>query len=181
MSTIWRILAARGFVTPQPHKRPKSSYLRFAAEQPNERWQSDITHWALADGSDVEILHWLDDHSRYCLAGTARRVFKGPDVEASYRCIAARHGHPASVLSDNGAVHTGRFRRGGRVALEVTLHERGVLFTHSRAYHPQTCGKVERFHQTVKKHLATQPAARTLAQLLLTVVLDDDFGAGARR
>jgi transposase InsO family protein len=165
VSTIWRILSARGFVTPQPHKRPKSSYLRFAAEQPNQRWQTDITHWTLADGTDVEILHWLDDHSRLLLASIARRVFKGPDVEASYRRIAARHGDPASVLSDNGAVYTGRYRGQGRVALEVTLHHRGVVFTHSRPYHPQTCGKVERVHQTVKRHLATQPRARTLAQL----------------
>jgi transposase InsO family protein len=164
VSTIWRILSTRGFVTPQPHKRPKSSYQRFAAEQPNERWQTDITHWALADGTEVEILHWLDDHSRLLLASTAWRVFKAPDIDASYRKIAARHGNPASVLSDNGAVFTGRFRR-GRVALELTLHHRGVVFLHSRPYHPQTCGKVERVHQTVKKHLATRPRAHTLAQL----------------
>jgi transposase InsO family protein len=165
VSTIWRILTARGFITPQPHKRPKSSYLRFAAEQPNERWQTDITHTTLADGTDVEILHWLDDHSRLLLASTARRVFKAADVAASYTAIAAQHGHPASVLSDNGAVYTGAYRGQGRVALEVVLHSHGVLFTHSRPYHPQTCGKVERVHQTVKKHLATQPPARTLGQL----------------
>ena len=57
VSTIWRILAARGFVTPQLHKRPKASYVRFQAEQPNERWQLDITHWALVDGTAVEILN----------------------------------------------------------------------------------------------------------------------------
>jgi transposase InsO family protein len=165
VSTIWRILSARGFVTPQPHKRPKASYVRFAAEQPNERWQSDITHWALADGLDVEILHWLDDHSRLCLASTARSVFKGPDVEASYRRIATEYGDPASVLTDNGAVYTGRYRGHGRVKLEITLHHRGVVFTHSRPYHPQTCGKVERFHQTVKKWLATQARAHTIPEL----------------
>ena len=165
VSTIWRILTARGFVTPQPHKRPKSSYLRFAAEQPNERWQTDITHWTLADGTEVEILHWLDDHSRLLLASTARRVFKAPEVAASYQKIAAQYGNPASVLSDNGAVFTGRYRGKGRVALEVALHGRGVVFIHSRPYHPQTCGKVERVHQTVKKHLSTRPPARTLAQL----------------
>jgi transposase InsO family protein len=168
VSTIWRILTARGFVTPQPHKRPKASYVRFAAEQPNERWQSDITHWTLADGpdmSDVEILHWLDDHSRLCLASTARTVFKGPDVEASYRHIAAHFGDPATVLTDNGAVYTGRYRGNGRVKLEITLHNRGVVFTHSRPYHPQTCGKVERFHQTVKKWLASQPHAADIAEL----------------
>jgi transposase InsO family protein len=79
VSTIWRILVDRGFVTPQPHKRPKSSFVRFAAEQPNERWQADITHWPLADGTDVEILNVVDDHSRYCLTSSTLRVFKGAD------------------------------------------------------------------------------------------------------
>jgi transposase InsO family protein len=165
VSTIWRVLVARGFVTPQPHKRPKSSYVRFAAEQPNERWQTDITHWALDGGSDVEILNLIDDHSRLCLASTARPVFKAGDVDACFRQAAAAYGDPASLLSDNGAVFTGRYRRHGRVTLEVTLNERGIHFTHSRPYHPQTCGKVERFHQTLKRWLATQPPARTIAEL----------------
>jgi transposase InsO family protein len=165
VSTIWRILTARGFVTPQPHKRPKSSYVRFAADQPNERWQADITHWLLADGTDAEILNVVDDHSRLCLGSLARPVFTAPAVDRVYRTIAARHGDPAGVLTDNGAVFTGRYRGHGRVALEVTLHARGVVFSHSRPYHPQTCGKVERFHQTQKKWLATQPRAATLIQL----------------
>jgi transposase InsO family protein len=165
VSTIWRILSARGFVTPQPHKRPKSSYLRFAAEQPNERWQLDVTHWALADGSGVEILNVIDDHSRLCVGSDALAVFKAHDVDVSFRKAAATYGDPAGVLSDNGAVFTGRSRGGGRVALEVTLNHRRIRFRHSRPYHPQTCGKVERFHQTQKKWLSTQPRARTLRQL----------------
>lgn len=165
VSTIGRILAARGFITPQPHKRPKSSFLRFAAEQPNERWQLDITHWPLADDTDVEILNLLDDHSRLCLRSTARTVFKSADVDHVFCEAAAQYGDPAGMLSDNGAVFTGRSRRGGRVALEVTAHERGIAFRHSRPYHPQTCGKVERFHQTLKKWLAHQPRAAALAEL----------------
>jgi transposase InsO family protein len=165
VSTIWRILTAGGFVIPQPHKRPKSSYVRFAAAQPNERWQTDITHWQLADRTDAEILNWIDDHSRFCLAGTAAPVFTAPAVDRAYRAVAAIHGDPAGVLTDNGAVFTGRYRGHGRVALEVTLHARGVVFAHSRPYHPQTCGKVERFHQTQKEWLATQPRAATLAEL----------------
>jgi transposase InsO family protein len=165
VSTIWRTLTARGFVTPQPHKRPKCSYVRFEAAQPNERWQTDITHWPLADGTDTEICNWLDDHSRYCLASTAARVFTAPAIDAGYRALATEHGDPAGVLTDNGAVYTGRFRGGGRVALEVTLHARGVVLSHSRPYHPQTCGKVERFHQTQKKWLASQPGAATLTDL----------------
>jgi transposase InsO family protein len=165
ISTIWRILAARGFVTPQPHKRPKSSYVRFAAEQPNERWQLDITHWALADGSEVEILNLIDDHSRLCVGSDVLRVFKARDVDHSYRKAAAAYGDPASMLSDNGAVFTGHSRGQGRVMLEITLNTRGVDFRHSRPYHPQTCGKIERFHQTLKKWLRRQPAARTLRAL----------------
>ena len=164
-STIWRILTARGFVTPEPHKRPKSSYVRFAAAQPNERWQTDITHWPLADGTDMEILHIIDDHSRLCVASVAKPVFKAGDVDAAFRTAMAAFGEPASVLSDNGAVFTGRYRKQGRVALEVTLNSRGIAFSHSRPYHPQTCGKVERFHQTVKKWLANQPAAPAIGGL----------------
>jgi|RhiMetdeSRZDD1v2_1073273.scaffolds.fasta_scaffold522465_1 transposase InsO family protein len=164
-STVWRILSDRGFVTAQPHKRPKSSYVRFAAEQPNERWQTDLTHWALADGTDVEVINWIDDHSRLCLASTARRVFTAGDIDISYRDTADAYGDPASVLSDNGAVYTGRYRGRGVVALEATLHRRGVLFTHSRPYHPQTCGKAERFHQTEKRWLASQPQADTIPAL----------------
>ncbi len=163
VSTIWRILSQRGFVTPQPHKRPKSSYLRFAAEQPNQRWQADITHWRLADDTGIEILNLLDDHSRYCLDSHTRRVFKSPDIDRRFRRAAKTFGNPASLLTDNGAVFTGRSRGHGRVALEVTLHERGIRVRHSRPYHPQTCGKVERFHQTLKKWLQQQPPAPTTA------------------
>lgn len=165
VSTIWRILATRGFVTPQPHKRPKASYVRFAAEQPNERWQLDITHWELTDGTAVEILNIIDDHSRRSLDSHAQRTFKGPDVDRRFRQSAALYGNPASLLSDNAAVFTGAPRRYGRVALEVTLAARGIRFDHSRPYHPQTCGKVERFHQTLKKWLARQPPASSLRQL----------------
>lgn len=164
-STIWRVLTRRGFVTPQPHKRPKSSYIRFQADQPNERWQLDITHWALADGTEVEILDIIDDHSRLAVGCEARRVFKAADVVRCFRKAAGRWGVPAGMLSDNGAVFTGIPRGGGRVALELELVGLGVRFRHSRPYHPQTCGKVERFHQTLKRWLAHQPPAPNLAAL----------------
>jgi len=113
----------------------------------------------------VEILNLLDDHSRLCVGSDALRVFKAADIVASFGKAAAVHGDPASMLSDNGAVFTGRSRGGGRVALEITLHTRGIRFRHSRPYHPQTCGKIERFHQTLKKWLGQQPPAQTMRQL----------------
>lgn len=164
-STIWRILSRRGFVTPQPQKRPRSSFVRFEADQPNERWQADITHWALADGMGVEILNVLDDHSRLLVASDARRTTKAADVVTSFRKAAGRHGFPASVLTDNGAVFTAAPRGGGRCAIEIELFALGISFRHSTPYHPQTCGKVERFHQTLKKWLAKQPAAASLREL----------------
>jgi transposase InsO family protein len=165
VSTIWRILRARGFVTAQPHKRPKSSYHRFEAVQPNEMWATDTTHWALADGTGVEICNWIDDHSRYCLASTTRTTFKAGDVDRYFRAISAENGDPAAVLTDNGAIFTGACRGNGRVVLETTLHSRGIRPVHTRAYHPQTNGKVERFHQSQKNWLARQPAATNTRQL----------------
>jgi transposase InsO family protein len=165
VSTIWRVLTRRGFVTPQPQKRPKSTWHRFTAAQPNERWQADITHWQLADDTEVEILNIEDDHSRLDVLSQTRRSFTAAEVRAGFRTAFKRHGLPARVLTDNGAVFTGKPRRGGQVALETELITLRIRFDHSRPYHPQTCGKVERFHQTQKKWLAAQPPAATLAEL----------------
>jgi transposase InsO family protein len=162
--TIWRVLRERGFVTPEPHKRPRSSWHRFEADLPNECWQSDITHVLLADGSEVEILNFLDDHSRLCVASVAKRIFTSHDVTAAFRVAAAGWGFPESVLSDNGAVYTASYR-GGVGAMEVELLGLGILFKHSTPYHPQTCGKVERFHQTLKKFLERQDPCATVAEL----------------
>ncbi|HET7173805.1 MAG TPA: IS481 family transposase, partial [Nocardioidaceae bacterium] len=157
--TIWRAPTRRGFVTPQPRKRPKGAGKRLCADLPNERWQADITHWHLADGAGVEIHNILDDHSRLALRSKARTTTAGPDVRTDFRAALARYGIPRSVLTDNGAVYTGRPRRGGRVAVEIELDLLGVSLHHSRPYHPQTQGRVERSHQTMKKWLTAQPPA----------------------
>jgi transposase InsO family protein len=167
-ATVSRILARQGLVTPDPGKRPKSSYLRFAAEQPNECWQSDFTHYPLANGQDTEILTWLDDHSRYVLSLTAHARVTGPAVLAAFRAAVTAHGAPASTLTDNGLVFTTRFAggRGGRNALEAELRRLGITQKNGKPNHPQTQGKVERFQQTMKNWLRAQPAQpATLAGL----------------
>jgi len=166
VATIWRILKRHGEVVPQPQKRPKSSFIRFEAALPNEMWQGDTTHWHLADGSDVEILNYLDDHSRLLVASVAFPTVKGADVVQVFYAAAEEHGFPASLLTDNGAVFTGKSRK-GKVLLETELETLGVVFKHSTPYHPQTCGKVERFHQTLKRYLAKQAPAQSLAHLQL--------------
>ena len=164
IATIWRVLSRRGFVLPQPHKRPKSSWRRFCAELPNECWQADTTHWTLDDGTDVEVLNMLDDHSRLLVASVAFAPAKAADVVATFHAAADRYGLPAALLTDNGAIFTAQARN-GRCAMETELTLLGVDYKHSRPYHPQTCGKVERFHQTLKKWLAKQPSAAALADL----------------
>jgi transposase InsO family protein len=163
-ATIWRILSRHGLITPQPHKRPRSSFIRFQAQLPNELWQADATHWLLADGSAIEILNLLDDHSRLLLASVAFTTVKAADVVQVFYAAAASNGLPAAFLSDNAAVFSGGYR-GGTVALESELARLGIRAVHATAYHPQTCGKVERFHQTLKRFLAKQPPAISLAHL----------------
>ena len=167
VNSIHRHLRAAGLVTPTPQRRPRSSYIRFAAEQPNERWQADFTHWWLADGTHVEILDWIDDHARYALSVTAHRRVTGPIVLAEFRKTVAAHGVPASTLTDNGMVFTTRLSggKGGRNGFENELHRLGVTQINSTPNPPTTCGKVERFHQTLKKWLTGQPRAATLAEL----------------
>jgi len=164
VTTIWRVLKRQGLITPQPHKRPRSSFIRFEAQLPNETWQMDATQWQLADGSPVEIVDLIDDRSRLALASRCFRTVKANDVLEVFRAASNRFGLPASLLTDNGAVFSGR-SRGGKVVLEVELERLGIDFKHSTPYHPQTCGKVERFHQTVKRFLAKQPPAKTLADV----------------
>jgi transposase InsO family protein len=176
-ATINRILTRAGAVVPEPAKRPKSSYIRFEAAQPNECWQSDFTHYRLTSpdgspGADVEILTWIDDCSRYLLSVTAHRRVTGPIVLSTFRDVVATYGIPASTLTDNGMVFTTRLAggKGGRNGLETELRRLHVRQKNSRPNHPTTCGKVERVQQTFKNWLRAQPAQPatvTELQLLL--------------
>lgn len=166
-ASISRYLTRAGLVDPAPHKRPKSSYIRFAAAQPNERWQADFTHWRLTSGADTEILCWLDDCSRLAISVTAHRRVTATTVVTEFTKAVARYGIPYSTLTDNGMVFTTRLAggKGGRNALEAELHRLGVHQINSTPHHPTTCGKVERFHQTLKKWLTGQPRAATIDEL----------------
>jgi transposase InsO family protein len=167
-ATISRYLSRHGLVVAEPKKKPKSSYIRFQAEQPNETWQSDFTHYRLRrpdgrPGADTEILTWLDDCSRYALSVTAHHRVTGPIVLTAFRRAVAEHGIPASTLTDNGMVFTTRLAggKGGRNQLEAELRRLNVAQKNGRPWHPQTQGKVERFQQTMKKWLRAQPEQPT--------------------
>lgn len=157
VSTIWRVLSRRGFIVADPSKSPGKRWRSFAAERANECWQIDSTHWILADNTDVDIINTVDDCSRTAIrsAAVARCT-----LESAWDAVAdgaARYGWPERMLSDNGTVFGPTFA--------ANLARIGVGIGHSRPYHPQTCGKVERFHQTQKKWLAAHDPATTVDEL----------------
>ncbi|MGK4219549.1 DDE-type integrase/transposase/recombinase, partial [Kocuria marina] len=147
-STIRRVLHRAGLITPAPGKRPKSTYTRFQADAPNECWQADITHWHLAGGTRVEILDFLDDHSRYLLHLRTQPAFTGADVVTAMQELITTYGPPASTLTDNGLVFTARLARhkGGRNGFEKLLQAHHIHQKNGAPGHPQTQGKIERFH-----------------------------------
>jgi transposase InsO family protein len=163
--TVHRVLVRRGMITPQPQKRPHSAWHRFEWPRPNDAWQIDATAWALADGQRVWIMDVLDDHSRVLVAA---RAVEGPTSMATWDAFshgALEWGFPARVMSDNGSCFTGRFLSGAEVDFERQLRSMGITQLLSSPSHPQTCGKLERSHQTTKRWLATQPAAQDLDEL----------------
>ncbi|MGA5764841.1 DDE-type integrase/transposase/recombinase [Nonomuraea bangladeshensis] len=180
-ATISRYPTRHGLVAPEPKQRPRSSCIRFQAQMPNETWQADFTHYRLADGSDAEILSWLDDQSRYALSVAAHARVTGPTVRDTFRHAVKVHGVPASTLTDNGMVFTTRLAgsRGAHNTFEHELRRLYVRQKNSAPNHPTTCGKVERFQQTMKNWLRAQPrqpatltgpadAARSLHRRLYT-------------
>jgi transposase InsO family protein len=164
LSTIHRVLRRRGAITPQPQKRPRSSWVRFESTLPNETWQSDMTHWHLDNERPVEIINFIDDYSRAVLASVAVPIATAADVVRIFFATTAIYGFPASVLSDNGAIYTAAYR-GSHTGMEIELAALGITFKHGKPYHPQTQGKIERYHLTLKKWLRKRPAAATLGEL----------------
>jgi transposase InsO family protein len=162
VATVHRILVRRGFVLPQPEKRPKSSWRRFEAPAPNEWWQIDAMDWVIATGL-VKVFNVVDDHSR--VACRSRAVIEATSEEAwtTFCQAAQRWGLPAGVLSDNGLCFSGKLR-GFEVLFEAKLRDAGIRPFTGRPYHPQTTGKVERFQQTLKRWLRRQDRRRGLAR-----------------
>lgn len=157
-ATIWRVLTRRGLIVPEPAKRPKKTYRRFEADRPNELWQIDATHAVLANGTTVEIINVIDDHSRLNIASIAVAVTTASTAWAALTTGIQAWGAPQQVLSDNGAPFVAR-------TVTANLTALGITRTRSRPYHPETNGKVERFHQTQRRWLTGQPAPTTLEEL----------------
>jgi transposase InsO family protein len=163
VSTIHVVLVRNHLVAPQPPRRDPAR-LRFERAHPNDLWQIDATRILLADEHPVWVMDLLDDHARYLLAAV---VADQPTGEAAWRCFESamrRYGVPRQLLSDNGSCFTGRLW-GTEVDFERRIKALGVQPITSRPYHPQTLGKLERFHRTLKEWLATQTPAEHPGEL----------------
>ena len=154
VATVHRILVRRGFVTPQPHKRPRSSWCRFEAPAPNEMWQIDATDHMIATGV-AKIFNVLDDHSRVACRSRAVAHATAEQAWTTFCQAAEVWGLPAAALSDNGLCFSGKLH-GCEVLFEANLRDGGIRPITGRGYHPQTTGKVERFQQTLKNWLHHQ-------------------------
>jgi transposase InsO family protein len=155
-ATIWRVLDRRGFIVKDPSKAPKRSSRRFTAERANECWQFDDTGWDLADGTTVKIVDVIDDCTRVLVASHAVETATAAAVFRAVTVGGQAWGMPERVLCDNAKAHQ---------SLHDTFALLGVDVRHPRPYHPQTCGKVERVHQTVKKWLRAHDPSATITEL----------------
>jgi transposase InsO family protein len=166
-STINRVLGRAGLLESNPNKRPRSSWRRFVYARPRDCYQIDATEVTLADGTTVVVFDVLDDCTRMLVACHAAAAETTDAAIAAFTTAVKAHGAPALVLSDNGTAFTNRHTRPttGPSRFTDTLTNTGARHIQSSPYHPQTCGKVERHHQTLKRWLATQPPARTLRGL----------------
>jgi transposase InsO family protein len=164
-ATVHRVLLRRGQVSPQPRKRPtSSSSRRFAADRPNQMWQLDGLEYTLADGQTATVIQVIDDCSRLDLACRAAASENSADVWAAVQDAIGRHGLPRQLLTDNGSALNGS-RRGFTTDLEARMRALGVTPIASSPHHPQTCGKDERAHQTLRRWLRRRPPANDIGEL----------------
>lgn len=164
ISTVQQALARRGAGRLRPAAPKKRDPGReFAREHSNELWQIDGSQYRLANGSEYWVVDIVDDCSRFCVAAVVGPALTGLLAWTAFQTAVAAHGLPAQLLSDNGLCFTGR-ARGLEVAFERQVHAAGTTTTHSRPYHPQCCGKIERLHRTDRDwQTRNRPVPRSLA------------------
>ena len=145
-----------------PGAGEKRDWERFEREAPNELWQMDFKgHFELADQSRCHPLTVLDDHSRYSLLTLACRNERAQTVKAALEGVFRVHGLPGEILCDNGGCWGGG--ETGLNEITVWLLRLGIQAKHGKPYHPQTQGKLERFHRTLKAEALQGPLPKDMA------------------
>jgi transposase InsO family protein len=161
-STITAILRRNG-VPVGEHGGGSAAWTRFERAAPNELWQMDFKGPVrLADGARLNPLTVLDDHSRFSLVCAACPDQQTRTVRAHLVAAFRRYGLPRTIITDNGSPW-GDGPGSPYTPLGVFLIDQGIRIAHSRPYHPQTMGKDERFHRTLKAEALSGPPFADLA------------------
>jgi transposase InsO family protein len=154
-ATVHRILVRNGLVRAQPQQH-RRKYRRWQREAPMHLWQLDLVGGVfLADGRECKMLTGIDDHSRFVVVAAVLAVPSGRAVADAFLRAMRVYGVPSEVLTDNGKQFTGRFTkpRPAEVLFERVCRENGITARLTRPHSPTTTGKIERWHQTLRREL----------------------------
>ena len=162
--TINRILTRQGLVSPRPRKRPRDSYRRWERPGPMQLWQIDIVGRVMiadertGDLREAKVVTGVDDHSRYCVMAAVTERATGRAVCLALAAALRAFGVPEEILTDNGKQFTARFGRGGEVLFDKICRKNGITHRLTAPATPTTTGKIERFHQTLRRELLNDHA-----------------------
>lgn len=157
--TVYRILVRHGLVEPGVRRRKRSDYKRWQRDRPMQLWQMDIVGGVMlvdpvtGELSEVKVVTGVDDHSRYCVIASVVERATGRAVCSAFAGALQAFGVPEEVLTDNGKQFTDRFGQGGEVLFDRICRENGIAHRLTQPASPTTTGKVERFHQTLRREL----------------------------
>ncbi|MFJ7016418.1 IS481 family transposase [Streptomyces albogriseolus] len=155
-ATVYRVLVRNGLVEPGVRKRRRSDYRRWERSAAMELWQMDIVGGLLlADGSECKMVTGIDDHSRFMVIAKVVQRATARAVCLAFGEALVRFGVPGEVLTDNGKQFTARFSPGkpGETMFDRICRENGITHRLTRPQSPTTTGKIERFHQTLRREL----------------------------
>ncbi|MFI7681032.1 IS481 family transposase [Actinophytocola sp. NPDC049390] len=152
--SVYRILVRHGLIEPKARRRHRRDYRRWERDEPMALWQMDIVGGVfLTDGREVKIVTGVDDHSRFCVIAAVVARATGRAVCLAFAEGMRRFGVPEEVLTDNGKQFTDRFGKGGEVLFDRICRDNGITHRLTQPASPTTTGKVERFHQTLRREL----------------------------
>jgi transposase InsO family protein len=178
-ATVHRILVRHGLVVERARRRKRSEYVRWQRPAAMQLWQLDIVFgpWLVdartGEVREARIVTGVDDHSRFCVLGRVVERATGRAICLAFTEALQRFGVPEEVLTDNGKQFTDRFGRGGEVLFDKICRRNGIAHRLTQPSSPTTTGKVERFHQTLRRELLDD--ARPFTGLLEAQAALDDW------
>jgi transposase InsO family protein len=176
-SSIYRCLKRHNLVELRRRKKRRDEFRRWERDRPMQLWQMDVMSGVmLDDGTDLKVVTGIDDHSRFCVAAGLLQRATARAVCEVFKKAMLSYGVPDEVLTDNGKVFTGRFgTHKAEVLFDRTCRENGISHRLTAPRSPTTTGKIERFHQSVRKEFLADKTFASLAsaQQALDAWVDD--------